>query len=961
MSSNPVIRFVLENKKVPMWASIVLHVISLNILYSYFLMSLSVFLLHPEWTDKAVQKTLPIIGYLAPFSFYATPNELSYIAGVIVMAWVWGTWIFGTRVKVTNGTLKRRAISFLVTWFSFCLIIILFSMRQILDIGYEKVVAYHYTIDVQYQAMMHIGALQMVGYLLMILPIGVMISFSSWLYGQYKEDKRIQEWFRTYKFESSWIGRFGESDVNELPDIQLARNAETNAPVILEGEARQTGTILIGPPGSGKTAIKIKTAFRTDLGHLQRTINAYPKYVKKFGYDTPEFQKAMAKHLIGSIIIEPAKDLCDDAYELALEHGIPEELIVYLDPSNKNTPGFNMMVGPTAEIVETITAVLEAVAETKDEFFKQAARAVLKHYVYLLKFVKGDNCTILDLDDLYQDPRKAMDLLEELESTIPSKEKIDSLDQDGRIHWIIVQKVVRWFRNEGLAIQTDRDGMVEKYPAGHEHAHKPKVTDLQFEFTRQTRNLLSDITKNPYLARILYAENGVNLTKLFTKGGILLVNTDLANLKNLSAIFGKLVLLCVHNAVFRRPGKEKTRSLVSFYADEFYDYMYAAFLQLTSQGRKFKFAPLVACQSLTQFGVKFGDRFTESMLGTIRNTIVYGGTSVYDTELLSKYLGTEIVEELQVRESYTPTYMDTPSFSISESIALKEKEIATSDDIMFQEFRYSYIRMVDEKSPKKAIRAVGDFVDPSNAKKWKKALDKRATELFLKYWREEDESNVVVMESDDEETPIDKLRKELASIDQAQDEIRNIEKEVSAEEVGKVNRFKPFTQEEGKPAPDRSKYFMASTNEEAAVTVEDAQSVQTEQPVKVDVRPVEPIKVEAAPSAPTPPPVVESPFHAPKVEEKVQQATMSFSAAFGTAGKEKINQVIAPKKEQPKQEQSFTNSFSTNNEDKNALPLAESDSIPIREEEAGQLKEVELDNNALSFFNDLKKNVHQDK
>ncbi|TFI47435.1 hypothetical protein E4O93_12700 [Diaphorobacter sp. DS2] len=104
------------------------------------------------------------------------------------------------------------------------------------------------------------------------------------------------------------------------------------------------------------------------------------------------------------------------------------------------------MVGPTAEVVETITSVLESVAETKDEFFKQAARAVLKHYVYLLKFAKGDNCTILDLDDLYQDPRRAMDLLEELEKTIPIQEEIDAMDQDGRIHWIIVKKIIRWFR-----------------------------------------------------------------------------------------------------------------------------------------------------------------------------------------------------------------------------------------------------------------------------------------------------------------------------------------------------------------------------------------------------------------------------------------------------------------------------------------------------------------------------------
>lgn len=967
VSSNKYIRFLTENKKVPTWVDIGLHAISLNIFYSFFLMSLAVFILHPEWSAKAVMKGIPIVGLLAPISFYNTPNEVSYVAGALAMAWIWGTWLFGTRVKFTNSTLKRRFFSFFLTWVSFCLIIIFYSIRLIKNIGYEEVVAYHYTIEPQYQEMMHIGSLQIVGYILMIIPIFVMIRFSSWLFGQYQEDKRIQEWFRTYKYEAGWIGRFGETEVNKLPDIQLARNAETNAPVVLQGESRQVGTLLIGPPGSGKTSIKIKTAFRTDLGHIQRMINSYPTYVKKYGRGTPEFKKNMANHLIGSIIIEPAKDLCDDAYELALEHNIPKEFIVYLDPSNKNTPGFNMMVGPTAEVVETITAVLESIAETKDEFFKQAARAVLKHYVYLLKFAKGDNCTILDLDDLYQDPRKAMDLLEQLEKTIPPEEVINTLDQDGRIHWIIVQKIIRWFRNEGLSVQQDRNGMVEKYPVGHEHAGKPKVNDLQFEFTRQTRNLLSDITKNPYLARILYAENAVDLSKLFNKGGILLVNTDLGNLKALSAIFGKLVFLCVQNAVFRRKGTEKTRPMVSFYADEFYDYMNLDFLQLTSQGRKYKFAPLVACQSLTQFGVKFGKDFTESMLGTIRNTIVYGGTSVYDSEMLEKYLGKEIVEELQVKENYSPTHMESPTYSVGESVTLKEKAIATADDIMFQEFGFSYIRMVDEKSPKKAVRAVGNFVDTSEASKWKKALDMDALTIFLEDWRKdvEEESVKDCTDEQNERSQLDSLRKEMESLDESQEYIRNKDESVAVKKVtSSSNRFKPFTQNASKTSPDRSKYFAVNEQkQEVVVTVEREQEVTTSaekaQPVldelKAEVRAEEPSLI---PSQPVPPPAVESPFGSPKMEKKAHsQSTISFSAAFGTADKEKISKVLPPReKEKPHQAPSFSSAFS---------PVAEKDpkeiysqgiGLTLHEDEAGVLKEVYLDEKALNFLDELKKN-----
>ncbi len=955
MNNHPIIRFLTENKNVPHWVNIGLHLISLNILYSFFLMSFAVFLLHPDWTPSQAFVGIPIIGLLAPFTFYDTPSTVSYIFGIFSMAWVWATWLFGTRIKFTNSSVLRRAISFLIAWLSFCCIIIFYSIRLIKDIGYEKVVAYHYTIDPQYQEMMHIGSLQMIGYLLMILPIGIIIAFSSWLYGQYREDKRIQEWFRTYKFENGWLGRFGDEAVNLLPDIQLARNAETNAPVILQGESRQLGTLLIGPPGSGKTSIKIKTAFRTDLGHLQRTINAYPSYVKNYGYGTKEFAKAMANHLIGSIIIEPAKDLCDDAYELAREHNIPEEFIVYLDPSNPKTPGFNMMVGPTAEVVETITSVLESVAETKDEFFKQAARAVLKHYVYLLKFAKGDNCTILDLDDLYQDPRKAMDLLEDLEKTIPSQEQINLMDQDGRIHWIIVQKIVRWSRNEGLSVATSRDGLVEKYPAGHEHAGKAKVNDMQFEFTRQTRNLLSDITKNPYLARILYADNAVDLTRLFTKGGILLVNTDLGNLKALSAIFGKLVLLCVQNAVFRRKGTEKTRPLVSFYADEFYDYMNTDFLQLTSQGRKYKFAPLVACQSLSQFGVKFGKDFTESMLGTIRNTIVYGGTSLYDTEMLSKYLGKEVVEELQIRESFTPSHMDSPSYSVGESVTLKEKEIATSDDIMFQEFRYSYIRMVDDKSSKRAIRAVGDFVDASKSKKWKKALNKKALNIFLDDWRKDEIEVVAAEEQDTDVDIINDLVKELEGIEKSQDEIREVLKEEHSivQEEQQLGRIKPYTHQEsvGSTAPNRDKYISSSSASLGVAATVDVQQLPTTKSMVEEWtdKPYEKIDLQ------DPTLMVETPtIQVTPKKPKEPQPTISFSSAFGGLEKDKLDQIKTATIEKTKPAPSFSESFSPKAKESKEEPIK----FQVMEQEQGEeLREVSLDSHSLNFLSGLEKQV----
>jgi len=938
MSTNPFIRFLVENESISRGLNIFLHAFVVILFYSFLLMNWSVFVLDMERESDLVKDTVPFLGSLAPLSLYKTPSEASYLWGIFAALVVLVTWLFGTRSTITNKSIPRRAFSFWLNWLTFCLILNFYVMRKIKEIGYDKVVSVHYSIDEQYQAMMHVGALELIGYMLMVLPIVVFFNYTTFLYGQYSQDERIKEWFRTYKFERGWLGRFGEEGVNQQPDIKLARNADTNAPVTLQGESRQLGTLLIGPPGSGKTSIKIKTAYKTDLSHLQRTINAFPKYVQKYGYGTEGFQAAMSRHLIGTVIIEPAKDLCDDAYELALDHGIPKEFIVYLDPSNPNTPGFNAMVGPVAQTVETITYVLEAVAETKDEFFKQAARAVLKHYVYLLKLTRGDDCTLLDLDDLYQDPRKVMDLVEELEKTIPSADIIEKMNQDDRIHWIIVQKIVRWFRNEGIRVVTDRDGVVEKYPIGHEHEGKAKVEDMQFEFTRQTRNLLSDITKNPYLARILYAENAVDLDRLFAKGGILLVNTEDGLLQKLSGVFGKLTLLCVQNAVFRRPGTEKTRPLVSFYADEFYDYMNEAFLSLTSKGRKYRFAPLVACQSLSQFGVRFGKDFTESMLGTIRNTIVYGGTSVYDTELLAKYMGKEEIEELQVRESFTPTNMQSPNYSVSHSTTITEKDIASSDNIMFQEFRYSYIRMVDDKSPKRAIRAVGDFVDTSTADEWRKALKSEAVDLYMKYWRKNDHLDKQVQESDTEDLP--DMKSQLEDLRKGEIDIQEAKEAARSKDEQSSGRFKPFEQysevKEEREAKDTSSKVSEHQPGSSLSEKETQRTASVSEPVLFDDGRVEDEAVS---------------MQNYRSEEVTPKGSVSFSATFGSKS-DKQEDEHKLKEEHELKSQSFTYVFGISNSSSYEEKEQEKSTNGVSDQ---PLKEVELDNKAINFLEELKK------
>ncbi len=685
-----------------------------------------------DMTREQIAHTIPIVGQF--MIFYSPPSGDHFFMLISTGILTTSAWLFSTRLKMCTSSVRRRMLFFGFAIMTGALAYNIFASNYLKPITYDKVMALDELVTGANRKYVHVGALHLLGTVLIMIPEIITYMFLNWLIGTYRQDKVIQDWFSDYKFEWKYLARFGEEMAMKFPDVTLALDALSRVPIVIMGVTRQLGTFLIGPPGSGKTSLKILKVVRQDLAHMQKMINAFPQLVKKYGLNTPEFLIELGKHLIGMVVIEPSKDLCDKSYKLAKEHGIPDKLIVYLDPSNPDTPGINTMIGPIEQVAETITAVLDGMSEVSNEFFRQACRTVLKQYIYLLKFLKKNECTLLDLDQMYQDPRFTKNMVEELRGKVPDQEEIKRMPRDMQIYWMLVARTLRWFDNDGLEEEKDREGMLQKFTSG-EYKGQIKIKDKQTEFTRQTRNLLADLITNPYLARILTGENAVDLDKLMAKGGILLCNTDNGLLGNVSDAFGKLVLMSVQNAVFRRKGDEDTRPLIAVDVDEFYDYMNAPFLKLAGQGRKYKVAFMVACQSLSQLKVKFDEAFVDAMIGTIRNYIVYGGVGQYDAKKLVPIFGTHVVEDVSIRENYTPESAANPSFSYGQTITREEKELVTEDEIMFNKFKFSYIRLVVEGSTAKAVKGEGDFVDMGKSSKWKKALKPAAVKEFMRYWQ----------------------------------------------------------------------------------------------------------------------------------------------------------------------------------------------------------------------------------
>lgn len=53
-------------------------------------------------------------------------------------------------------------------------------------------------------------------------------------------------------------------------------------------------------------------------------------------------------------------------YKLAKAHGIPDEAITYIDPTNPDTPSLNIFNGPVDKVAEMFTMVISGIGEKQN-------------------------------------------------------------------------------------------------------------------------------------------------------------------------------------------------------------------------------------------------------------------------------------------------------------------------------------------------------------------------------------------------------------------------------------------------------------------------------------------------------------------------------------------------------------------------------------------------------------------
>ncbi|WP_368502708.1 type IV secretory system conjugative DNA transfer family protein (plasmid) [Alkalihalophilus sp. As8PL] len=587
--------------------------------------------------------------------------------------------------------------------------------------------------------------------------------------------KEVVELFKTWEYKKGWqkdnIFEGKYETMLHPPDVDLGPDSDSKEMVRLKGKDRTLNSAIIGSIGTGKTAALVLPMVNQDLHHMTKMINNYKEYYSRKDYHSEDVKGQL---LNGISIIEPSNDLCQKVYQLVKAHGIPEEVVFYLDPTNPDTPSINLFNAPVDKVAEMFTMVIEGIGENVEFFFAQSQRVHLKHYIYLLMLHDDEIDPMFDdLINMYNETQLVANMHQKLKRKI-KKINRDSLEtRDQKNEYSIIKGIDEWF-DQTLEIMTsgrgDNERTITNKDKNSPYYGEPLVIDKKEEHVVGLRNILNDISANIEIRRVLFGKSDFDFDKHLEYGGILLVNTSKGSLSNLSDVFGKFILLSLQNAVFRR--KPNISPYHHILVDEFPDYQYESFASFPAQSRKYKAIVTVVGQTLAQLSRKYREDYMHTLLSTLRNKFVYGDVSPKDAEIFSAIFGTEEVYTESETEQTVSALQDDPSRRMGYSYAKEERPIMSPSDIIYQKEFQCAVKLVEDNKPITVRQIEANFVpkeefinskyivDDEAADYWYKIRQSNLEDTFIKVEEGISEDEIKQAELEDKENDKQETEKE---------------------------------------------------------------------------------------------------------------------------------------------------------------------------------------------------------
>lgn len=613
-------------------------------------------------------------------------------------------------------------------------------------------------------------------FMLLMTPIILLLFILMFVLTKYRQhDEDLKEAFFKFEWTGERLRRFEklskiENSIVPLPDIELGIGVSTGEMVSIPAMDRTLNTNITGSIGTGKSAALGLPILNQDLHHFTRFINDYLRISKMKNFKSKEI---LGRYLNGISIIEPSNDLCKKVYKLAKAHGIPDEAITYIDPTNPKTPSINVMQGPTDKVAEVFAQVISGLADSGgggNFFFEQAQRNHLKHHIYLLKMHDPHKDVTFDmLLDMYNDTQKVRKMHLQLKARFPDGyENIDKVERrDEYNYWQILRAIDEWFDKVIVPLEKRSGNQMQVvYDENGEVAYM----DAESEYVKGLRNILNDIGANPLIRRVLFGPSKFNFDEhMGIGGGILLVNTAKGQLEALGSVLGKIVLMTLQNASFRR--EPEISAFHHILVDEAPEYYYSSFATFPTQSRKYKVIITTLQQTLTQLRGAFGEDYMNTVVAAMRNRMVYADVSNFDAKYFAEMFGEkEVYKESESEQSVSPLQENPVSRSGSTYSKVKESAMSSSD-ILFQDAFECAVKIVvnNKTMPVQSIKAnfvpEDDFetaivqVKPEAGEKWlelRKEASIKVDELGIVYSTEDVKEEAPLQLPKEENVDLDK-------------------------------------------------------------------------------------------------------------------------------------------------------------------------------------------------------------
>lgn len=487
------------------------------------------------------------------------------------------------------------------------------------------------------------------------LPLVTVYPFFKWVYFKVKDDP--------LKIRSIWDFRgIDLSDKKEghgpyTCEVYLCTDDDYNKKIVFPEKSRYQSLFVCGGSGTGKTSLIYEplmakdierkyffreaskelgfTALKTGIATLNRPYdndylnknfnlnmlipvsgkeNLFNTYLKKMILGTINGETVYRN--LGLTLMAPDYEVIEHMTDICKNFGIEYNII---DPSNSNSIGLNPFIyDDPAKIAVTISSVLKAMFIVTHDDPEEAYRGDVSIQAI-------ENVTIL-LKEIY--PRMH-------EGTLPNMEDLLKLFTN----FELIEKMCE--------IMAHDENLKEKYSVQLTYFKKyfyknaPGKEEIE-KYIYTAVSQLDNLLRIPGIKPILCnRHNNVNFDKSLEEGKITFICTRRGDLGAAGhKAFGLFYLISMQDAVLRRPGNETTRIPHFLYIDEFADFICRATEPMFTLYRKFKVAPTISVQSLSQLEVHGQkENYRSLILSNCANKIFTGNAEYDELEWWSNEFG----------------------------------------------------------------------------------------------------------------------------------------------------------------------------------------------------------------------------------------------------------------------------------------------------------------------------------